>query len=236
MLEQLKNEVLKANLLLVEYGLVILTWGNVSGIDREKGLVVIKPSGVEYSELKPEDMVVVDLDGQIVEGNLRPSSDTPTHLELYKAFPDIGGVAHAHSTYATAFSQVREKILPLGTTHADCFYGAVPVTRRLTDEEIKDEYEKNTGKVIVEAIRKKGTDPLDCPAALVAMHAPFTWGENPKKAVENALVLEKIAEMNVISSEISENIRTVPQFPMDQTLLEKHFFRKHGKNAYYGQK
>ncbi|MBQ6051732.1 MAG: L-ribulose-5-phosphate 4-epimerase [Clostridia bacterium] len=235
MLEQLKNDVLKANLLLTEYRLVILTWGNVSGIDREKGLVVIKPSGVEYSALKAEDMVVVDLDGNTVEGNLRPSSDTPTHLELYKAFPNIGGVAHAHSTYATAFSQSMKKIIPLGTTHADCFYGAVPVTRKLTEKEIKDEYEKNTGKVIVEAIQEGGIDPLDCPAALVAMHAPFTWGENPKIAVENALVLEKIAEINVISSEIDENSRTIPMIPMDQTLLEKHYFRKHGKNAYYGQ-
>ena len=233
MLEKLKNDVLNANLMLVKYGLVILTWGNVSGIDREKGLVVIKPSGVEYSEMTSEDMVVVDLDGNIVEGKLRPSSDTPTHLELYKAFRSIGGVAHVHSTYATAFSQAMTGIIPLGTTHADCFAGEIPVTRKLTDAEIKNEYEKNTGTAIVETFESKNISYKDCPAALVAMHAPFTWGDSPEKAVENALVLEKVAEMNVISFGISEKTRSEP---MDRVLLEKHFYRKHGKNAYYGQK
>ena len=233
MLENLKNEVLKANKRLVEYGLVLLTWGNVSGIDREKGLVVIKPSGVDYAALTPDDMVVVDLNGNTVEGRLRPSSDTPTHLELYRAFPEIGGVSHAHSTYATAFSQAGEEIIPLGTTHADCFAGAIPVTRKLSEAEIKTEYEKNTGAVIVETFDKSGIDYKEVPAVLVAMHAPFTWGDSPEKAVENALVLERIAEMNVISFAISDKTRAEP---MDKALLEKHFFRKHGKDAYYGQK
>lgn len=233
MLEKLKKDVLDANLMLVKYGLVILTWGNVSGIDKEKRLVVIKPSGVDYSELKPEDMVVVDLDGNVVEGSLRPSSDTPTHIELYKAFPDIGGVAHAHSTYATAFSQSMKNIIPLGTTHADCFYGQIPVTRKLTENEINTEYEKNTGIAIVDTFKNNNISYKECPAALVAMHAPFTWGERPQKAVENAYVLEKVAEMNVISFCISEKTRSEA---MDKSLLDKHFFRKHGKNAYYGQK
>ncbi len=233
MLEKLKKDVLNANLMLVKYGLVILTWGNVSGIDRESGLVVIKPSGVDYAELRPEDMVVVDLNGKTVEGTLRPSSDTPTHIELYKAFPDIGGVAHAHSTYATAFSQAMKNIIPLGTTHADCFYGQIPVTRKLTQNEIDTEYEKNTGIAIVDTFEKDHLSYKACPAALVAMHAPFTWGDSPKKAVENAYILEKVAEMNVISFCISEKTRSDP---MDKALIDKHYFRKHGKNAYYGQK
>ena len=224
MLEQLKQEVFEANIRLQKSGLVILTWGNVSGIDRESGLVVIKPSGVEYSEMRPEDMVVVNLDGKTVEGILRPSADTPTHLELYKKFPEIGGICHTHSRYATMFAQNCENIPALGTTHADYFYGAVPCTRKMTAEEIRENYEANTGKVIIEVYNAQ------IPAALVASHGPFTWGENAFKAVENAVVLEEIAFM------AWHNLAVNSQLSMQQELLDKHYLRKHGENAYYGQK
>jgi len=232
MLEELKKEVFEANIKLVDYGLVMLTWGNASGIDREKGLVVIKPSGVDYSVMKPQDMVVTDLYGNIVEGDLRPSSDTPTHLELYRNFPNIGGVVHTHSTYATAFAQAAEPIIPLGTTHADYFVCAVPVTRKLTDPEIQSQYEKNTGTVIVEAFSSMNIDYESCPAVLVNQHAPFTWGKTPAKAAENAFVLERVAQMNILSFEVSDKTR---KEQMDSVLLERHFFRKHGPGAYYGQ-
>lgn len=232
MLEKLKKEVLDANLKLVEYGLVMLTWGNASGIDREKGLVVIKPSGVDYSVMTPDDMVVVDFYGNTVEGSLKPSSDTPTHLELYRRFGNIGGVVHTHSTYATAFAQASEPIMPLGTTHADYFSCAVPATRCLTEDEIKGEYEKNTGIVIVETFSNMKIDYDECPAVLVSQHAPFTWGRTPLKAAENAFVLEKVAQMNILSALISQKARTEQ---MDQILLERHFMRKHGPGAYYGQ-
>ena len=211
MLEQLKQEVLEANLLLPKHKLITFTWGNVSGIDREKGLIVIKPSGVEYEDMTADDMVVVDLNGTVVEGSLRPSSDTPTHIELYRSFPDIGGVVHTHSRWATTFAQAGMPIPALGTTHGDYFYGAVPCTRAMTPAEIAGEYEKETGKVIVET---------------------FTWGATPKKAVENAVVLEECALMAWQDLLVSNN--TVQ--PMQQELLDKHYLRKHGKNAYYGQK
>lgn len=232
MLEELKKEVFDANLKLVEYGLVMLTWGNASGIDREKGLVVIKPSGVDYSIMRPEDMVVVDLDGKIIDGRLNPSSDTPTHLELYRSFDNIGGIVHTHSTYATSFAQASEPIIPLGTTHADYFSCAVPVTRELSSSEIRGEYEKNTGKVIIETFISMNIDYENCPAVLVSQHAPFTWGKSPSKAAENAFVLERVAQMNILSFEVSGNARSKQ---MDQNLLGRHFFRKHGPGAYYGQ-
>ena len=229
MLEQLKETVLKANLLLPEHNLVTFTWGNVSGIDREKGLVVIKPSGVEYSSLTAEDMVVVDLDGNIIEGKLNPSSDTPTHLEIYKAFNNIGGIVHTHSRWATSYAQAGRSILPLGTTHADYFYGAIPCSRDMTDEEISGEYEKETGKVIVETF--KGSSADDIPAVLVKNHGPFAWGKDPLNAVHNAVVLEEIAFMNWHSEGLTPKIKEV-----NKALLDKHYLRKHGKNAYYGQK
>lgn len=228
MLEELKSKVFEANLSLVKQGLVILTWGNVSGIDREKGLVVIKPSGVSYEEMKADDMVVVDLDGNIVEGNYRPSSDTPTHLHLYKSFAEIGGVVHTHSEWATSWAQAGLGIPAIGTTHADYFYGEIPCTRKMTEEEVKGEYELETGKVIVE--RFEGIEPMSIPAVLVNNHGPFTWGKDPAKAVENALVLEEVAKIAFRSFNLNKN--TV----MDQFLLDKHYLRKHGKNAYYGQK
>lgn len=229
MLEELKERVFKANLALKENGLIVLTWGNVSGIDRGKGLVVIKPSGVQYDEMKKEDMVVVDLNGNVVEGKLRPSSDLLTHLELYKAFPDIGGVVHTHSTFATAFAQAGRNISAYGTTHADTFYGEVPCTRKLAKEEIENEYELNTGKVIVECFKDK--DYKAVPAVLAMSHGPFIWGATPEKAVENAIILEEVAKMAVISEAVDPNIKDV-----DEYLLKKHYERKHGKNAYYGQK
>jgi L-ribulose-5-phosphate 4-epimerase len=228
MLEELKSKVFEANLSLVKQGLVILTWGNVSGIDRKNGLVVIKPSGVSYDEMKADDMVVVDLDGNIVEGNYRPSSDTPTHLHLYKSFAEIGGVVHTHSEWATSWAQAGLGIPAIGTTHADYFYGEIPCTRKMTEEEVKGEYELETGKVIVE--RFEGIDPMSIPAVLVNNHGPFAWGANAGKAVENALVLEEVAKMSFRSFNLNKN--TV----MDQFLLDKHYLRKHGKNAYYGQK
>ena len=228
MLEKLKEEVLKANLLLPKHDLVTFTWGNVSAIDRQSGLIVIKPSGVEYDEMTAADMVVVDLNGKVVEGRLRPSSDTPTHIELYKAFPDIGGVVHTHSRWATSFAQAGSQISPMGTTHADYFYGPIPCTRSLTDEEIQGQYEKNTGLVIIETF--KGIDPNAVPGVLVRNHGPFAWGTSAANAVHNAVVMEEVAFMNYHAITLKSDAPCV-----SQTLLDKHYYRKHGKNAYYGQ-
>ena len=228
MLEKLKEIVCKANLLLPKYGLVTFTWGNVSGIDREKGLVVIKPSGVEYDNMQPGDMVVVDLEGNIVEGKYKPSSDTPTHLELYKAFPEIGGIVHTHSRMATSFAQAGRGILPYGTTHGDYFYGEIPCTRLMTEEEIKGEYEKETGTVIIETFND--IDPMSIPSCLVHSHGPFSWGKDPMEAVHNAVVLEELSYMAFNTEMLNPEIRE-----MQQALLDKHYLRKHGKNAYYGQ-
>ncbi len=229
MLEELKQSVLKANLSLVDLGLVLFTWGNVSAIDREKGLVVIKPSGVGYDVMKPQDMVVVDLEGNIVEGDLRPSSDTPTHLELYRKFNYIGSVVHTHSKWATIWAQARRPIPALGTTHADNFYGDIPVTRRISKTEVLGQYELNTGLLIVEAFTEQNIDPLAMQAVLVANHGPFSWGVTTEKAVENAAVMEYCAEMAYYALEL--NNRTA----LDSFLLDKHYLRKHGKDAYYGQ-
>ena len=228
MLKDLKQKVLKANLDLVKYGLVTLTWGNVSGINRKKGLVVIKPSGVDYNKMKSEDMVVVDLNGKVVEGKLKPSSDTPTHIELYKSFKNIGGISHTHSEFATIFAQACKEIQCLGTTHADNFNGTVPLTRFLTEEEVKDNYELNTGKIIVERFKNLDADTL--PGVLVSGHAPFTWGKNPDDAVKNSLVLERVAKMAYISLQINPSLSSLPAH-----ILKKHHLRKHGENAYYGQ-
>ena len=232
MLEQLKKEVCKANLDLVVEGLVIQTWGNVSGIDRERGLVVIKPSGVPYDGMKPEHQVVVSLEtGEVVEGKLKPSSDTATHLVLYRAFPEVGGVVHTHSLYATAWAQARKGIASYGTTQADYWYGDVPCTRLLAPKEIKTDYEANTGQVIVETFQKQKLDPMQHPAVLVASHGPFTWGKDAHDAVHNAVVLEFIARL------ASETLRINPKTqPMQPVLLDKHFLRKHGPGAYYGQR
>ena len=229
MLEQLKQEVYEANLDLVKKGMVIYTWGNVSGIDRESGLVVIKPSGVDYGAMRPEDMVVVDLNGAVVEGRWRPSSDTPTHLALYQSFPAVGGITHTHSTFAVAFAQAGLPISALGTTHADYFYGDIPCTRSLTAAEIQAAYEKNTGLVIAETFQ--GKDPLAVPGVLVKGHGPFTWGKNAAESVYHAVVLDKVAEMALHTLSLSPAAPRVPQH-----LLDKHYFRKHGANAYYGQK
>lgn len=241
MLEELKEKVCKANLDLVKHGLVIFTWGNVSAIDRQSGLVVIKPSGVSYDNMKPSDMVVVDLDGKVVEGDLNPSSDTPTHLVLYKAFPEIGGVVHTHSTYATAWAQAGHDIPSIGTTHADYFYQDIPCTRDMTKEEVFGDYEKETGNVIVE--RFQGMNPMDTPGVLVHNHGPFSWGKDADNAVYNAKVMEEVAKMAYISQtlELSFNVKTmaglVSNTPsMNKHLIEKHYSRKHGPNAYYGQK
>ncbi|PLS01041.1 L-ribulose-5-phosphate 4-epimerase [Neobacillus cucumis] len=231
MLERLKREVLEANLALPEHGLVTFTWGNVSGIDRETGLVVIKPSGVPYDELKIDDLVVLDLDGNIVEGSLRPSSDTPTHLALYRAFPQIGGIVHTHSPGATSWAQAGRPIPALGTTHADYFYGEIPVTRTLTQEEIERGYELETGNVIIETFEKEGLDPVAMPGVLLSGHAPFAWGKNADQAVHNAVVLEEVAKMALNTFMLNPQIK-----PIDQFLLDKHYLRKHGANAYYGQK
>lgn len=229
MLEKLKEEVCKANLELVAHGLVIFTWGNVSGIDREKGLVVIKPSGVSYDNMKPDDMVVVDLmTGAVVEGNLRPSSDTPTHLVIYRAFPEAGGVVHTHSTYATAWAQAGLPIPNIGTTHADYFHDAVPCTRDMNECEVKGDYELETGNVIVETFAD--INPAHTPGVLVKNHGPFTWGKDPHEAVHNAVVLEQVAKMASIAYQAN------PALTMNPLLVEKHFSRKHGPNAYYGQK
>jgi L-ribulose-5-phosphate 4-epimerase len=228
MLEKLKQEVLEANLDLVKNGLVILTWGNVSALDRESGLVVIKPSGVSYDDMKAEDMVVVDLDGNIVEGDLRPSSDTPTHLSIYRNFPEVGGVVHTHSTYATAWAQAGLSIPNIGTTHADTFHQSIPCTDEMTKEQIEAAYEAATGDVIADAF--KGMNPMHTPAVLVKHHGPFTWGKNAANAVYNAVVLEEVARMASITVALN------PQVEMNSDLVEKHYERKHGANAYYGQK
>jgi len=219
---------LEANLDLPKYGLVTFTWGNVSGIDRDKGLVVIKPSGVPYEQLKHDDMVVVDLDGNVVEGRWKPSSDTATHLVLYKAFPQIGGIVHTHSPWATSWAQAGRSIPALGTTHADYFYGEIPCTRKMTEEEINGAYELETGNVIVETF--EGRDPAQIPGVLVNCHAPFNWGKDPHQAVHNAVVLEEVAKIALHTYNLSPAVE-----PMDQTLLDRHFLRKHGVNAYYGQ-
>jgi len=227
MVEVLKLEVFKANLDLVEHGLVIFTWGNVSGIDREQGFVVIKPSGVSYEALRPEDLVVVDLEGNVVEGDMKPSSDTPTHLVLYNNFKNIGGVVHTHSQWATGWAQARRAIPAYGTTHADYFYGEVPCTRSLTEKEVQGDYEAKTGNVIVETF--SDIDPDRLPGVLVGQHGPFTWGTDPDNAVHNAVVLEEVAKM-AFRSEVLGNKKSIDKF-----LLDKHFLRKHGKDAYYGQ-
>ena len=229
MLEDLKQKVLKANLDLVKYNLVTFTWGNVSGIDREKGLVVIKPSGVKYDGMRAEDMVVIDLDGNVVEGEWKPSSDTPTHLELYKAFPEIGGIVHTHSRWATSWAQAGRGIPAYGTTHGDYFYGEIPCTRKMTSKEIAAEYEKETGSVIIEAF--KGKSYADIPAVLVNSHGPFSWGTDPDNAVHNAVVLEELAFMAFHTEQIKPSVAV-----MQKELLDKHYLRKHGKSAYYGQK
>ena len=238
MLEALKEKVCRANLDLVKHGLVIFTWGNVSAIDRASGLVVIKPSGVSYDNMKPEDMVVVDLDGKVVEGDLNPSSDTPTHLVLYKAFPNIGGVVHTHSTFATAWAQAGRDIPSLGTTHADYFHDNIPCTRDMRKAEVFGEYEKETGNVIVE--RFQGLNPDDTPAVLVRNHGPFTWGTDADNAVHNAVVLEQVAKMAYITMDINVGKKLqfwyIPSVRMNKLLIEKHYSRKHGPNAYYGQK
>ena len=230
MLEELKQKVYEANMLLPKYNLITFTWGNVSGIDREKGLIVIKPSGVEYDVMKPEDMVVVDMEGNVVEGILNPSSDTPTHVKLYNEFKEIGGVVHTHSKWATVFAQAGRGINPYGTTQADYFYGEIPCTRDMTKNEIENNYEYNTGEVIVE--RFKDLNPKYMPAVLVKNHGPFTWGKDPFEAVHNAVVLEEVAMMAFTTEMImNSGVKAMPN-----TLLDKHFMRKHGPNAYYGQK
>ena len=230
MLEKLKEQVLRANLELPQRGVVIYTWGNVSAIARDEGLVVIKPSGVPYETMKLSDLVVVDMEGHVVEGSLRPSSDTPTHLDLYRNFPSIGGVVHTHSLHAAVFAQAGVDIPPLGTTHADYFYGPVPCTRGLTEEEIKGDYEKNTGKVIVETFRERGLDPTAVPAVLVKNHGPFTWGKDAAEAVYHAVVLETVAEMAWKTRMLNAGSA------MPSCILDKHYMRKHGPHAYYGQK
>lgn len=230
MLENLKREVFEANLLLPKHNLVTFTWGNVSGVDRESGKVVIKPSGVEYDKMTADDMVVVDLEtGEVVEGKWKPSSDTPTHLALYRAFEGLGGIVHTHSRWATSFAQAGVGIVPLGTTQGDYFYGEIPCTRAMTCEEIAGEYELETGNVIIETF--EGKNPVEIPAVLVKSHGPFAWGENPMEAVHNAVVLEEIAFMNYHAISLNPEVKH-----MQQELLDKHYLRKHGANAYYGQK
>lgn len=231
MLEQLKQEVLEANLDLPKHGLVTFTWGNVSGIDREENLVVIKPSGIPYEELKADDLVVVNLEGNVVEGSLRPSSDTATHLALYRAFPGIGGIVHTHSPWATSWAQAGRPIPPLGTTHADYYYGEIPCTREMTQREVESAYELETGNVIIETFRKKGLDPDAMPGVLVSNHAPFCWGKDAHQAVHNAVVLEEVAKMALQTFQLNQAVQS-----MDQFLLDKHYLRKHGAGAYYGQK
>ena len=227
MLEHIKESVYLANRRLKESGLVVLTWGNVSEIDRESGCIIIKPSGVDYSVMTANDMVVVDMEGNAVEGDLKPSSDLPTHIELYKAFPKIGGITHTHSRWATVFSQAGVSIPALGTTHADVFYGTIPVTRKMTEKEIQGQYEKETGKVIVETFA--AMDPNEIPAVLVHSHGPFIWGKDAMKSVENAITLEEVSMMAYHTLQINANAQ------IQQVLLDKHFLRKHGANAYYGQ-
>jgi L-ribulose-5-phosphate 4-epimerase len=228
MIEKLKKMVFEANLNLVKYDLVTLTWGNVSGIDRKQGCIVIKPSGVDYEKMTSDDMIVLDMDGNVKEGTLNPSSDTPTHIEIYKAFPEIGGITHSHSRYATMFAQACQEIPCFGTTHADHFYGSVPVTRFLTEEEVAQEYELSTGKLIVE--RFQNLDPVLTPAILVAGHGPFTWGDTASDSVKNNLVLEQVAQMALGTIQLNPGIKPIPDY-----LKEKHYQRKHGPDAYYGQ-
>jgi L-ribulose-5-phosphate 4-epimerase len=229
--QELKTQVYQANLALVEAGLVVLTWGNASGADRKAGVMAIKPSGVPYSRLKVEDIVVLSIEtGKIVEGAARPSSDTPTHLQLYRSFPECGGVVHTHSLYATCLAQAGREIPCLGTTHADNFYGTIPVTRAMTKAEIETEYELNTGLVIVETFEKNNISPADVPGVLVASHAPFAWGKTPEKAVENAIVLEFAARMAITTFQVNPSVQ-----PISSDLLDKHYLRKHGAKAYYGQ-
>jgi L-ribulose-5-phosphate 4-epimerase len=230
MLEELKKQVGEANLELVRRGVVIYTWGNVSGIDREKGFVVIKPSGVAYDGMRPEDMVVVDLmTGETVEGKHKPSSDTATHLELYRAFPTIGGITHTHSIHAVAFAQAGLDIPALGTTHADYFYGDIPCTRELSEAEVEEAYERNTGKVIVECIKERNLDPMTVPGIVVKNHGPFSWGKDAASSVYHAVVMESVAEMDI------KTLMLNPKATVPQHVLEKHYMRKHGPNAYYGQ-
>ena len=231
MLEKLKEKVLQANLDLVKHKLVLFTWGNVSEIDRESGLVVIKPSGVSYENMTAEDMVVVDLNGKVVDGKLRPSSDTPTHLEFYKAFPDVGGVTHTHSTFATGWAQAGRDIPFYGTTHADYFYGDIPCARSLTQAEIEGEYEKNTGLVIIERFTKDHIKPLEVPGVLIKSHGVFAFGKDSDASVYNATVIEEVAKMAFITESVNPKVQRADKFMMD-----RHYLRKHGKNAYYGQK
>lgn len=235
MLEELKQKVFEANLQLVKYNLVVLTWGNVSAIDRENGLFVIKPSGVPYDTMTAEDMVVMDLKGNKIEGELNPSSDTPTHLELYRQFKDIGGIVHTHSSWACSWAQSGRDIPAYGTTHADYTNGAVPCARGLTQSEVEGEYELNTGKVIVEEFKKRGISPAECPAVLIHRHGPFTWGKDAFKAVENALILEEVAKMAYRTEAIS-GFADNSNIGIESYLLDKHYQRKHGANAYYGQR
>ena len=230
MLEELKKKVLKANLDLVKNKLVLFTWGNVSEIDRESGLVVIKPSGVSYDDMTADDMVVVDLNGKVVDGNLRPSSDTPTHIEFYKAFPNVGGVTHTHSTFATSWAQAGRDIPFYGTTHADYFYGDIPCARSLTKEEIEGEYEKNTGLVIIERFKKDNLNPIEVPGVLIKSHGVFAFGKDADGSVYNATVIEEVAKMAFITEQVNPQVQRADKFMMD-----KHYLRKHGKNAYYGQ-
>lgn len=230
MLEELKQKVYEANMDLPKYGLVTFTWGNVSAIDRESGLFVIKPSGVDYETMKQEDMVVVDFDGNVVEGHYKPSSDTATHIELYKNYPGIGGIVHTHSSYATSWAQAGRDIPLYGTTHADYFYGAIPCARSLTREEIEGEYEKNTGLVIIETLEEREMNPLYTPGILCKNHGPFTWGKDPANAVYNAVVLEEVSRMAYHTEAINAKVKPAPK-----DIADKHFFRKHGEKAYYGQ-
>ena len=229
MLEELKKQVYEANMELPKRKLITYTWGNVSGIDREQGLFAIKPSGVDYDKLTPDDMVIMDLEGNVVEGSLNPSSDTPTHVELYRAFPEIGGIVHTHSPWAASWAQAGRNIPCYGTTHADYFYGEIPCARTLTKEEIEEAYEKNTGKVIVETFQ--GKNPLYVPGVLCTNHGPFAWGKDAAEAVHNAVVMEEVAKMAYQTEHLKESAASAPQY-----LQDKHFFRKHGENAYYGQK
>lgn len=231
MLGNLKEKVYKANMLLPKYNLITFTWGNVSGIDRDKKLIVIKPSGVEYENLSPDNMVVINFDGEVVEGDLNPSSDTATHLELYKKFPDVGGIVHTHSPWAVSFAQAGIDIPAAGTTHGDYFYGSIPVTREMKEHEIQTEYEKQTGTVIVETFTERGIDPNKIPGVLVNDHGPFTWGNSPEEAVHNSVVLEQVAEMTYHTLQLNSR-----DIQMSEALLDRHYLRKHGKNAYYGQK
>ena len=230
MLEELRQQVYEANMELPERGLVTYTWGNVSGIDRKSGLLAIKPSGVEYEDLTPESLVILDLEGNIIEGNLKPSSDTKTHIELYKAFPSIGGIVHTHSPYAVAWAQAGEDIPCYGTTHADYFYGSIPCARHLTPEEIEEDYEKGTGTVIIETFTERGIDPAHVPAVICMSHGPFAWGKDAQAAVYHAVVLEEVAKMALLTRQVKAD-----SLPAPQHVQNKHFMRKHGPNAYYGQ-